>query len=91
MDLTTVCHCVPEAVTQVVDKLINLNFVARRHCSEDRRVIHLDITPAGTTAFDTIIKFATEPIRSPKPKLPRQKSKYEWDRKKKASPSHPAG
>lgn len=91
MDLTTVCQVVPEAVTQVVDKLAKLGLVTRRHCTDDRRVIHLSLTPAGQATFNTIIQSATEPIRSPKPKIPRQKSKYDWHPKKKASPSQPVG
>ncbi|SHF71448.1 MarR family winged helix-turn-helix transcriptional regulator [Ornithinibacillus halophilus] len=42
------------SITYVIDKLENKNYVERRHCSEDRRVVYIHITEEGKQIMDEI-------------------------------------
>lgn len=42
------------SITYVIDKLEKKGYVKRRHCKEDRRVVYIDITEAGTKLMDEI-------------------------------------
>jgi MarR family 2-MHQ and catechol resistance regulon transcriptional repressor len=42
------------SITYVIDKLEKKNYVARRDCTEDRRVVYIDITDEGTKLMDEI-------------------------------------
>jgi DNA-binding MarR family transcriptional regulator len=41
-------------ITRLVDKLETRGFIERRRCSEDRRVVYLQITPAGLGFIEEI-------------------------------------
>lgn len=42
------------SITYVIDKLEDKNFIERKHCKEDRRVVHIEITNAGKEFMDDI-------------------------------------
>ena len=42
------------SITYVIDKLEKKGYIKRRHCQEDRRVVYIDITDAGTKLMDEI-------------------------------------
>lgn len=42
------------SITYVIDKLEDKNFIERKHCKEDRRVVHIEITDAGKEFMDDI-------------------------------------
>ena len=93
-DLVDVCQIVKPEVTQIADKLTALHLATRRHCKEDRRVIHIDITDKGRAAYLAITEATSQPLRSPKPPAPSGKPKRGrplGSGKPKASLSHPAG
>ena len=42
------------SITYVIDKLEKKDYVKRRHCQEDRRVVYIDITEQGKKLMDEI-------------------------------------
>lgn len=42
------------SITYVIDKLENRKLINRRHCKEDRRVVHIHITHLGSKLMDEI-------------------------------------
>ena len=42
------------SITYVIDKLEAKKFIERKHCQEDRRVVHIEITDAGKEFMDDV-------------------------------------
>lgn len=42
------------SITYVIDKLETKNFLERKHCKDDRRVVHIEITDTGKEFMDII-------------------------------------
>lgn len=48
-------------LTRLIDKLVNMNYLIRNICENNRRMVEIGITPEGLKLADTIeVKFATE-------------------------------
>ncbi|MCL6548613.1 MAG: MarR family transcriptional regulator [Alicyclobacillus sp.] len=55
-DIARVAGLSPGAVTQVCDELVRLGLVGRSRSTEDRRVVHIDITDRGRERLESIRK-----------------------------------
>lgn len=54
-DLARVSGLSPGAVTQVCDELVKEGYVERTRSQDDRRVVHISITPPGREMLDQLV------------------------------------
>ncbi len=61
-ELAELCWVTPATITGVVDTLEREGLVSRERDTEDRRVVRLQLTPAGRKRFETTKNLVTEQI-----------------------------
>lgn len=52
------------AMTRLVDQLESRKLIERRRCADDRRVVELSLTAAGTKVLDTLVPTACDALNT---------------------------